>query len=65
VILVTLRRSENMGEPIIRVREIPDCGPVCRELWLYSRYEALRFFRIENAELVDLGPDGRPVTEGA
>jgi len=76
VVLVTLRRSENMGRPIEKIEEdyreplllargIPCGGPVCRELWLYSRYETLRFFRIENAALVELGPDGSPVPAGA
>jgi hypothetical protein len=73
VILVTVQRSERLGEPIQkveelyrepihRIREIPDGGPVCRELWLYSRYETLRFFRIENSAVVELGRDGIPLS---
>jgi hypothetical protein len=69
VILVSIQRSERLGdsilnivadyrEPIQRIREIPGGGPVCRELWLYSRYETLRFFRIENSALIELGADG-------
>ena len=76
VVLVTLRRSENLGEPVEKIaeqyreplllaRQIPCGGPVWRELWLYSRYESLRFFRIENAALVELAPDGSPVPAGA
>ena len=76
VVLVTLRRCENTGgtietieteyrEPILLARQIPCGGPVCRELWLYSRYGSLRFFRIENAALVELGPGGSPAPSGA
>ncbi|HNX16859.1 MAG TPA: hypothetical protein PKM50_00860 [Methanoregula sp.] len=73
VILVTVGRSEHISEPVqkieeeyresvCRIRTIPDGGPVCRELWLYSRYKTLRFFRIVNHGIIELSADGNPLT---
>jgi hypothetical protein len=57
-----LRNEVNM------LRRIPG-GSVSRELWPYSRYGVLRFFRVEDTGLVELGADGnlisRPVKEPA
>ncbi len=33
--------------------------PVGRELWTYSRYGKLRFFRVDETCLVELGEDGK------
>ena len=40
------------------LRRIPG-GSVSRELWPYSRYGVLRFFRVEETGLVELGADGK------
>jgi len=40
------------------LRRIPG-GSVSRELWPYSRYGILRFFRVEETGLVELGADGK------
>ena len=48
---------------------IPFGGPVSRELWLYSRYGTLRFFRVAEVGLVEIDchgflfVSGKPVTE--
>jgi hypothetical protein len=45
-------------EPILRLRSFPGPGPVVRELWLYSRHGTWRFFRIEDAGIMEIGKDG-------
>jgi hypothetical protein len=37
----------------------PAGGPVSRELWPYSRYGGLRYFRVEDEGLTELGADGK------
>lgn len=49
---------------IARLRVHPAGGPVSRELWLYSRYGVLRFFRVEEAGIVELGADGKELSKG-
>ncbi|MFA4861293.1 hypothetical protein [Methanoregula sp.] len=44
---------------LARIRIVPGGGPVSRELWLYSRYGVLRFFRVEDQGIVELSSDGR------
>lgn len=47
---------------------LPFGGPVSRELWLYSRYKTMRFFRLTEAGLVEIDScgflfvNGKPVT---
>ncbi len=48
-------------EPVTQLRTVPGSGPVSRELWTYSRYGNWRFFRVEDAGLVELCRDGMPV----
>ncbi|MCK9579517.1 MAG: hypothetical protein M0Q92_03580 [Methanoregula sp.] len=44
---------------------IPCGGPVSRELWLYSRYGALRFFRVgDDGSLEEIDRDGVPFVDG-
>lgn len=44
---------------------IPCGGPVSRELWLYSRYGALRFFRVgADGSLEEIDRDGVPFVSG-
>lgn len=39
-------------------------GPVSRELWLYSRYGTLRFFRVAETGLVEIDGHGFPFVNG-
>jgi len=43
---------------------IPFGGPVSRELWLYTRYGTLRFFRVTEAGLVEIDCFGFPFVNG-
>jgi len=48
-------------------RGYPAGGPVVRELWLYSRYGVLRFFRVADDGIVEIAADGTlllPVNPG-
>jgi len=47
------------ADPIARLRLHPAGGPVSRELWLYSRYGVLRFFRVLDHGIVEIGADGK------
>ena len=49
-------------DAIARLRIHPAGGPVSRELWLYSRYGVLRYFRVEDAGIVELYADGSIMT---
>jgi hypothetical protein len=51
-------------DAIARLRIHPAGGPVSRELWLYSRYGMLRFFRVEETGIVEIGADGKELSEG-
>jgi hypothetical protein len=46
-------------DAIALLRIHPAGGPVSRELWLYSRYGVLRYFRVEDAGIVELCADGK------
>jgi hypothetical protein len=43
---------------------VPSGGPVSRELWLYSRHGAMRFFRAGDAGLEEIDRDGVPFVNG-
>ncbi|MDO9325427.1 MAG: hypothetical protein Q7T80_10780 [Methanoregula sp.] len=43
---------------------IPFGGPVSRELWLYSRYGILRFFRLAETGLIEIDGYGFPFVNG-
>jgi hypothetical protein len=45
-------------DPIMQLRYVPGPGPVIRELWVYSRHGIWRFFRIEDAGIVEICQDG-------
>lgn len=51
------------AEVITMLRLVPRTGPVSCELWLYSRYDTLRHFRIDDAGLVELDAYGIPLDE--
>jgi hypothetical protein len=44
---------------IENLRLYPAGGPVSRELWLFSRYGVLRFFRVEASGITEIGADGK------
>jgi hypothetical protein len=49
---------------IARLRSVPASAHVLRELWIYSKYGSLRFFRVEDTWLLEIGPDGLPLGAG-
>jgi hypothetical protein len=51
-------------DAIALLRIHPGGGPVSRELWLYSRYGSLRFFRVEDNGIVELSADGKVLGAG-
>ena len=68
--IVTIRKAPRLHETLAEVekdfpdalahiRIVPGGGPVSRELWLYSRYRVLRFFRVEDDGIVELCSDGK------
>ncbi len=74
VVIVRLRRATCLHgavadiaaafrEAIDDLRQYPAGGPVSRELWLFSRYGVLRFFRVEESVITEIGPDGRVLPE--
>jgi len=48
-------------EPVMQLRSFPSSGPIIKELWVYSRYGIWRFFRIEDADIVEICQDGTPL----
>lgn len=57
--------SAEYADAIAGLCTIPCGGPVCRELWLYSRYGALRFFRVgADGSLAEIDRDGVPFVDG-
>jgi hypothetical protein len=47
------------GEAIQQFRHLPVPAFVSREIWFWSPYSVFRFFRIEDAGLVELDRDGK------
>ena len=76
IIFVRVKRSARLhcgipelaaahNEPIARLRTLPGTGPLVRELWLYSKKGAWRYFRVTESGINETGPDGEPlVTPG-
>ena len=57
--------SAEYADAIAGLCTVPCGGPVSRELWLYSRHGALRFFRVgENGSLEEIDRDGVPFVDG-
>jgi hypothetical protein len=63
--IIRLRLSENIratlakiqtdfSRPIAELASLPRGGPVCYELWIYSRYGRLRFFRITATDIEEI-----------
>jgi hypothetical protein len=49
------------GEQITGLRTLPGAGPVTRELWLYSKKCAWRYFRVTDTGIEETGPTGEPL----
>jgi hypothetical protein len=57
--------SAEYADAIAGLCTIPTGGPVSRELWLYSRYGALRFFRVgADGSLEEIDRDGVSFVDG-
>jgi hypothetical protein len=68
--IVRLRKASRLHGPVADImaayqdviddlRLYPAGGPVTRELWLFSRYGVLRYFRVEDSGIIETGPDGK------
>jgi len=56
--------AENTGV-LAQVRTLPGSVDIVRELWPYSRSGTLRFFRVEDSWLLEIGRDGKPLADDA
>lgn len=50
--------ADEYKEQISRLRMLPGSGPVTRELWLYSKKCAWRYFRVTDAGMEEISPVG-------
>jgi len=55
--------EKEFGTTIAGLRSVPRPGPVSCELWLYSRYGSLRYFRIGDAGIDEVDCNGRVPTD--
>lgn len=73
IIFIRLRRAEPFrrtpeeleaenSEALALLRSIPGSADILREFWAYSKFGTLRFFRVENTWLLEIGRDGLPLT---
>jgi len=54
--------KDRSGSPVeVSILRRIQSGSVSRELWTYSRYGVLRFFRVEETGLVELKSDGKMI----
>ncbi len=56
--------TRDYSDPVNGLYAIPFGGPVSRELWLYSRYGILRFFRLAETGLIEIDGYGFPFVNG-
>jgi hypothetical protein len=54
--------AENHGV-LATIRTLPSSTDIIREFWPYSKYGTLRFFRVEDSWLLEIGRDGQPLAE--
>jgi hypothetical protein len=45
------------------IRSFPGSADIIREFWVYSKAGTLRFFRVEDSWLLEIGRDGQPLAE--
>jgi hypothetical protein len=43
------------------IRSLPGSADIIREFWPYSKAGTLRFFRVEDSWLLEIGRDGQPL----
>jgi hypothetical protein len=43
------------------IRSLPHSADIIREFWPYSKAGTLRFFRVEDSWLLEIGRDGQPL----
>ena len=48
-------------EVLATIRTLPHSADIIRELWPYSKAGTLRFFRVEDSWLLEIGRDGLPL----
>jgi hypothetical protein len=48
-------------EVLATIRSLPASADIIREFWAYSRAGTLRFFRVEDSWLPEIGRDGLPL----
>lgn len=72
IIFVRIKRADRLhcgvlelaaeyGEQIAGLRTLPGSGPVARELWLYSKKCAWRYFRVSDTGIEETWPAGEPI----
>ena len=72
LVFVQVRKARRVGstreemerefcEPVMELRSFPSSDLILKELWTYSRYGIWRFFRIEDAGIVEICQDGTPL----
>lgn len=52
--------AENRPE-LAFIRSLPGSADIVREFWPYSRSGTIRFFRVEDSRLLEIGRDGQPL----
>lgn len=53
--------TENRGM-LAGIRSLPVSADIIREFWIYSKAGSLRFFRVEDSWLLEIGRNGQPLT---
>jgi hypothetical protein len=48
-------------EVLAMIRSLPASADIVREFWPYSKAGTLRFFRVEDSWLLEIGRDGSPL----
>jgi hypothetical protein len=48
-------------EVLAMIRSLPVSADIIREFWPYSKAGTLRFFRVEDSWLLEIGRDGQPL----
>jgi hypothetical protein len=48
-------------EVLAMIRSLPGSADIIREFWPYSKAGTLRFFRVEDSWLLEIGRDGQPL----
>jgi hypothetical protein len=46
---------------LANIRALPASADIIREFWVYSKAGTLRFYRVEDSGLLEIGRDGQPL----